>query len=257
MQLEGQEIPILKTRLGYTPEQPAQIWIKKRSNASNCQYITVEVGESLNQRKDHSSSRVLVFDRIEASSSRITVFDRLNTTCLTQKWETLACKSIFDRLGATKNPIDSHSQNSINFEVQGEKKANEEIRSSIPSRMKPNFTLDISTEGSLKVKKWTIVHTSQSFVHNEQIEEVSSSFHIIVEEDTLLDAETTNKKVDEAPPALEDGVQATVDELREINLGTTEEPQPTFISALLTLEEEEGYLKLLVEYKDVFAWTYK
>ena len=112
--------------------------------------------------------------------------------------------------------------------------------------MKRNFTLDISTEGSLK-----------SLVHNEQIEEVLSSFHIIVEEDTLSDAETTNKEVDEAPPALEDGVQATVDELKEINLGTIEEPRPTFISALLTPEEEEGYLKLLVEYKDVFAWTYK
>ena len=112
--------------------------------------------------------------------------------------------------------------------------------------MKRNFTLDISTEGSLK-----------SLVHNEQIEEVLSSFHIIVEEDTLSDAETTNKEVDEAPPALEDGVQATVDELKEINLGAIEEPQPTFISALLTPEEEEGYLKLLVEYKDVFAWTYK
>ena len=112
--------------------------------------------------------------------------------------------------------------------------------------MKRNFTLDISTEGSLK-----------SLVHNEQIEEVLSSFHIIVEEDTLSDVETTNKEVDEAPPALEDGVQATVDELKEINLGTIEEPRPTFISALLTPEEEEGYLKLLVEYKDVFAWTYK
>ena len=61
--------------------------------------------------------------------------------------------------------------------------------------MKRNFTLDISTEGSLK-----------SLVHNEQIEEVLFSFHIIVEEDTLSDAETTNKEVDEAPPALEDGV---------------------------------------------------
>ena len=56
---------------------------------------------------------------------------------------------------------------------------------------------------------------------------------------------------------MEDGGQATVDELKEINLGTTEELWPTFISALLTPEEEEGYLKLLVEYKDVFAWTYK
>ena len=101
------------------------------------------------------------------------------------------------------------------------------------------------------------MHTSQSLVYKEQIEEVSSSFHITIEEDTLSDAEVTNEEVDEAPPALADGVQATVDELKEINLGTTEEPQAIFISALLTPEEEEGYLKLLVEYKDVFAWTYK
>ena len=147
-----------------------------------------------------------MFDRIKASLSRVTVFNRLNTTCLTQNCDTLACKLVFDRLGATKRPVDSHSQNSINSEVQREKKANDEIRSSIPSRMKRNSTLDINTEGSLKVKRRTIVHTSQSLVHNEQIEEVSSSFHITVEEDTLSDAEETNEEVDEAPPALEDGV---------------------------------------------------
>ncbi|KAL4627925.1 hypothetical protein ACB092_05G201600, partial [Castanea dentata] len=77
------------------------------------------------------------------------------------------------------------------------------------------------------------------------------------EEDTLSDDEATKDEVDEAPLALEDGVHATVDELKEINLGTTEEPRPTFISALFTPAEEEGYLQLLVEYKDVFAWTYK
>ena len=82
-------------------------------------------------------------------------------------------------------------------------------------------------------------------------------FHITVEKDTLLDTEATNEEVDEAPPALEDGGQATIDELKEINLGSAKEPRLTFISALLTPEEEKGYLKLLVEYKDVFAWTYK
>ena len=56
---------------------------------------------------------------------------------------------------------------------------------------------------------------------------------------------------------MEDGVQVTVDELKEIDLRITEEPRPTFINVFLTLEEGEGYLKLLVEYKDVFAWTYK
>ena len=235
MRLEGYEIPIPKTGLGYAPEQPAQIWIKKRSNASSSQYITVEVGKSSSKRKDHSSSHVSVFDRIEASSSRITVFDRLNTTCLTQNRDNLACKFVFDRLGATKRPVDSHSQNSINFEVQGEKKANDEIHNSIPSCMKRNSTLDICIEGLLKVKRRTIVHISQSLVHNEQIEEVSSSFHITVEEDTLSDAEATNEEVDKAPPALEGGVQATVDELKEINLGTTEKPLPTFISTSFSL----------------------
>ncbi|XP_075658812.1 uncharacterized protein LOC142628645 [Castanea sativa] len=214
MRLGGHEIPIPKTGICYTPEPPAQIWINKRSNASSSQYITVEVDESSNQRKDHSSSRISVFDRIKASLSRITVFDKLNTACLTQSRHTFACGSVFNRLGATKRPIDSCSQNSINFEVQKEEKANDEICSSIPSRMK-------------------------------------------LEEDTLSDVEATKDEVDEAPLALEDGVHATVDELKEINLGTTEEPQPTFISALLTPEEEEGYLQLLVEYKDVFAWTYK
>ena len=164
----------------------------------------MEVGKSLNQRKEQPLSCASVFDRIEASLSRITVFDRLNTACLTQNRDTHACGSIFDRLGATKRVIDSCSQNSINFEVQKEEKANDEIRSSISSCMKHNSTLDISTEGSLKVKRGMIVHTSQSLVHNEQIEEVSSSFHITVEEDTLSDAEATNEEVNEAPPALED-----------------------------------------------------
>ena len=69
MQLEGYVIPIPKTELAYTPEQPTQIWIKKRSNASSCQYITAKVDESSNQRKDHSSSHISVFDCIKASSS--------------------------------------------------------------------------------------------------------------------------------------------------------------------------------------------
>ncbi len=48
-----------------------------------------------------------------------------------------------------------------------------------------------------------------------------------------------------------------MDELKEWNLGTVDEPRPIFISALLTPMEEKEYLELLTEYKDVFAWTYK
>ena len=60
-----------------------------------------------------------------------------------------------------------------------------------------------------------------------------------------------------APPQLEDGGQATVDDLKELNLGTSEDPKPIYVSALLSADEIEEYYQLLLEYKDVFAWTYK
>jgi len=60
-----------------------------------------------------------------------------------------------------------------------------------------------------------------------------------------------------APPQLEDGGQQTFDELVEINLGSEDDPRPTFVSASLTLEEREDYRNFLMEYKDCFAWSYK
>jgi hypothetical protein len=48
-----------------------------------------------------------------------------------------------------------------------------------------------------------------------------------------------------------------VDELKELNLGTVDEPRSIFIITLLTPAEEKEYLELLTEYKDVFVWTYK
>ncbi|XP_074314436.1 uncharacterized protein LOC141649650 [Silene latifolia] len=59
------------------------------------------------------------------------------------------------------------------------------------------------------------------------------------------------------PKHLKTEGKSTVDELKELNLGTTEDPRPIYVSALLTKEDEEEYYKLLVEYKDVFAWSYK
>jgi len=40
-----------------------------------------------------------------------------------------------------------------------------------------------------------------------------------------------------APPEMEDGGQATIDELREINLGTADDPRPIFVSAVMNDEE--------------------
>ncbi|KAG9444925.1 hypothetical protein H6P81_016265 [Aristolochia fimbriata] len=50
--------------------------------------------------------------------------------------------------------------------------------------------------------------------------------------------------------------QSTVDDLKKVDLGTAEDPRPTFHSASLTAEEETEYMALLHEYRDIFAWNY-
>jgi len=56
---------------------------------------------------------------------------------------------------------------------------------------------------------------------------------------------------------LKTGGQATVDDLKELNLRTIEEPRPIYVSSLRTQEEEKEYFDLLSEYKDILAWSYK
>ena len=45
------------------------------------------------------------------------------------------------------------------------------------------------------------------------------------------------KVIQAAPREIKDGGQATIDEIREINLGTTEDPKPILVSAILNDEE--------------------
>ena len=60
-----------------------------------------------------------------------------------------------------------------------------------------------------------------------------------------------------ASPQMEDGNQPTTDELEEINIGTSDDPRPIFISKNLSKESKEEYHKFLSENKDVFAWSYE
>jgi hypothetical protein len=60
-----------------------------------------------------------------------------------------------------------------------------------------------------------------------------------------------------APPELEDFIEHTTDELVEINLGSDDDPRPTFVSATLTSEEREDYRQFLMQYRNCFAWSYK
>ena len=111
----------------------------------------------------------------------------------------------------------------------------------------------------LKVRRHTIIHTGQSSCQQAREdnteEEVQNVFHITIQEGK--EDEIPEEDVTHAPPQLEDGGQATVDDLKELNLGTSDEPKPIFVCALLSTDEIEEYYQLLLEYKDAFAWTYK
>ncbi|XP_070015187.1 uncharacterized protein [Nicotiana sylvestris] len=129
----------------------------------------------------------------------------------------------------------------------------------------------------LKVKPYTMVYTKE---RDEDKESMGSSYRVtaqgehgvlsLIEDDEKLDdvspcyhisfndgdpQEVEDAK--DAPPELEEGVKATIDALKEVNLGIDEEPRPTYLSALLEVDEESTYIELFKEFRDVFAWSYK
>ncbi|KAH0725029.1 hypothetical protein KY284_000894 [Solanum tuberosum] len=97
--------------------------------------------------------------------------------------------------------------------------------------MKRKAILSITTDGSLKNEEGEAITV---FVGSQREDSnlIQSSYHIIVEESPHID--DTDDDVQEAPHQLEDGVQSTIDDLKELNLGTLEDLRPIFISALLT-----------------------
>ncbi|CAL2266094.1 unnamed protein product [Prunus armeniaca] len=68
--------------------------------------------------------------------------------------------------------------------------------------------------------------------------------------------ELQEEVLDFAPAALDDSLPEVEDPLQEINLGTEEDPRPTFISALLKEPLKNELVALLQEFKDYFAWHY-
>ena len=82
------------------------------------------------------------------------------------------------------------SQDQIKAKGQGEESIVSKIHNHIPSHMKHKSILDITTEGSLKVKRRTIIYNTQSHVQDQ-------------------------REIKEAPPTLQDIGQTTFDELQE------------------------------------------
>ena len=52
-------------------------------------------------------------------------------------------------------------------------------------------------------------------------------------------------------------MQSSEENVMDCNIGTKEHPRMVKISRALTTEQRNRYIKLLKEYVDVFAWSYK
>ncbi|KAM1935762.1 hypothetical protein ACFX15_019768 [Malus domestica] len=405
-----------KAGLGFTPTAPVKI-SSKAKNAST-QHISVSIEQDHDEPK--STPWTSVFDRMNRSRPRMSALNRIggqNRTSVFKRLNMPASQSsVFERLSKPKrqsNTTSSLPRQSALERLEDNKKffrnrrtvSKEEkldmiaekcdIRSSIPSRMKRQAILEVDTNGPLKVRRRTIIHTGQSScqqaqedvieeeiqgiflgtIHKDKEDEIPKEdvasgsfdskspprslgacskssevegithvtskklhmkptshsqmhqskrgqetigstllsideaeidnineadliqevmdagrnlnvafkksgelrayidfrnhntrkddteeefqdvFHITIQEGK--EDEIPEEDVTAAPPQLEDGGQSTVDDLKELNLGTKEEQKPIFVSALLSADEVDEYYQLLSEYKDVFAWTYK
>ncbi|KAL0342917.1 UNVERIFIED_CONTAM: Transposon Tf2-12 polyprotein [Sesamum angustifolium] len=133
--------------------------------------------------------------------------------------------------------------------------------------MKHQTTLTISCGRVLKAKTQTVIFTqvqsddeddketvaSSNYISNSVEKNIAQTYHITL----IEDGEVEEEDAEDAPAELEEGTKATIDELKEVNLGDIENPRPIYISASLTHGEEGTYIALLNEFKDVFAWSYK
>ncbi|XWS29945.1 hypothetical protein CRYUN_Cryun24cG0074300 [Craigia yunnanensis] len=130
-----------------------------------------------------------------------------------------------------------------------------EIHNVIPSWMKRKRRWIVTTGEALKGKQHTVVTTRQVFKNrgNEEMEILSSN-HVSIEEDQKVPQLENAQKVF---ASFKERNKGTIDELKQLNLGTEQYLRLIFISACLTPKEEKSYLDLLKEYREVFAWSYK
>ncbi|KAL0416030.1 UNVERIFIED_CONTAM: putative protein K02A2.6 [Sesamum latifolium] len=251
---KGHAIQDSRVLLGFTPPKPVCIIIKRVSS----NYV-VEGFSSTEDDKKKESPRESVFNRL--GPHRKALHEIANK------------QSVFDRLGPRRRI--GYQKKGV-FKVTAYSKKNtksspaQKLRSLIPSRMRRQTTLAISCGEVLKVKAQTMIFTQAQSDDEDDKESVALSNYISngAEEDfaqiyhvTLIeDGEIEEEDAEDAPVELEEGVKATVDELKEVNLGNSrniEDRRPIYTSASMTQEDEGAYSMLLHEFKDVFAWSYK
>ncbi|XP_074277745.1 uncharacterized protein LOC141601368 [Silene latifolia] len=274
---QGNKLEVGRAGIGFSHPEPIRISARRKEKQASSQYIVVELAESEGDNTEMLTQRS-VFDRLgpPTSTPRSSVFNRLgereenicvhlasgsqqqgpNTSVFTRIGGKEVTKSVFSRIDSSKVQKRRRRKQKKSLKAKVAVDLSKEAHSVIPSRMKRHLEVEITMDVSLKTKGRTIVFTNpkKESSHRRIAQDFVASNHVTAQECQDSDDEI---EVGETPKTLEDGVQATVDDLEEINLGTSEEPRPVFVSALLTEQGKTEYVSLLSEYKDVFAWSYK
>ncbi|XP_074303805.1 uncharacterized protein LOC141638300 [Silene latifolia] len=217
-----------KAGLGYNSPTPVKISARKNRTTTSSQHITIEEAEENEAEDIKTLSTSSVFDRISspAHRSRPSVFDRLGRLSPTKNRP-----SVFTRLDKRgTNEIKSSTPMPCTRKKENDEDVNitDDLRSAISSRMKRFQVVDIIQHEPLKARRQVLVLTGLS----------------------------SNNLEESKPPSSHSRDAKDLEIVNSYHI-TAEEIPMTNKSALLTKEEEEEYYKLLVEYKDVFAWSYK
>ncbi|KAM1584834.1 hypothetical protein ACFX1Z_037775 [Malus domestica] len=137
-----------KAGLGFTLNAPVKI-SSKAKNAST-QHISVSIEHD--QEEPKSTPRTSVFDRMKCSRPRISTLNR-----------TGALERLEDNKKLSRNRETTSKEEKLDGLAE-----KGDIRSSIPSRMKRQAILEFNTNGPLKVRRRTIIHTGQSSCQQAQ-----------------------------------------------------------------------------------------
>ncbi|KAG8381076.1 hypothetical protein BUALT_Bualt06G0084500 [Buddleja alternifolia] len=156
-----------------------------------------KIHEGDGKGKKPSDNRVSVFDRLSTPTARPSVFGRLGSSS--------RIPNVQDRLGAS-----SISQSSIFNRLGG---------GSTQQLKKRNHAGETDMAGSRNNNQTLILPQPQG--SKSSLGSYHHGWDRQVDEDS--DPEASNDEIQEAPSQLEDGGQATVDELKELNLVTVPE----------------------------------
>ncbi|GAA0183497.1 hypothetical protein LIER_42416 [Lithospermum erythrorhizon] len=192
----GYSIKNSQAGLGYVPPVPVRIAIRRVNN----HYISEEECSPSNEKKVCIQVEINNNTRVRSNRNRKSIFLRSGKVRQPRK-------SVFERLGPIR------------------KKAQVLDRYKIDQILKEFDVESVENAQHYEVYKTILRGLVKIDNYSPELEEsVVSTIHI-----TTNDDETIEEDMEDAPLELEEGVKVTVDELKEINLGTTEEPRPIYI----------------------------